>query len=225
MLLSLLGHAIALIAAGIAVTGDTWDPARHGIARLRPTGWLAIVIALAGFGVSSIDSWHAYQDRLERQRLAMEEVELAWRDLVGPFRLLLWEIDGAQSNPDAAMIERVISDGVLERLDSIDLRGEAPHHHGDWMANICGPAERGRAEIRRLQAVYVGILETELISAMKEVAASHVPEFMSTYSPCGTVEIDFTHPWRLESLVNHREMRGYLGALLTLRRGIDQFSG
>jgi hypothetical protein len=155
----------------------------------------------------------------------MEEVDRAWRDLVGPFRLLLWEVDGAQSNPDAAMIERLISDGVLERLDGIDLRGDAPHHHGEWMSNICGPADRGRKEIQRLQAVYVGILETELIAAMKEVAGSHVPEFMSVYAPCGRVEFDSAYPWRLESVVNHREMRGYLKDLLTLRRGIDRFAG
>ncbi|MGR3272374.1 hypothetical protein DU478_15360 [Thalassococcus profundi] len=154
----------------------------------------------------------------------MEEVRLAWRDLVGPFRLLLWELDGAQSNPDAAMIERLLADGALERLDSIDLRGEAPHHHGAWMANNCGPAERGRDELRRFQAIYVGILETELIAAMKEVAASHVPEFMSVYAPCDTVEFDPSYPWRLGSIVNHREMRGYLEALLELRRGIDRFA-
>lgn len=224
MLLSVIGHLIAFLAAGIAVVGDTWDSSRRGIRRVLPAGWIAVCVAVAGFGVSLIDTWRNYQDKLTRQSLAMEEVEGAWRDLAAPFRLLLWEIDGSQSNPDAAMIERLIADNGIESLDAIDLRGEAPHHHGEWMNNICGPAYRGREEIRRLQAVYVGILETELIAAMQAVAASHVPEFMSVHAPCGEVDFGEDYPIRLESIVNHREMRGFLRALLNLRQGIDRFS-
>ncbi|WP_375228616.1 hypothetical protein [Roseobacter sp. S98] len=224
MLLGIVGNLVAFLAAGIAIVGNTWDANRVGIKRLRPAGWFAICVALAGFGVSMIVTWQDYQDRRTRQSLAMAEVEGAWSNLAAPFRLLLWELDGSQSNPDAAMIERLIAAGGIESLDTVDLRGEAPHHHGEWMANICGPASRGRDEIRRLQAIYVGILETELIAAMQAVAASHVPEFMSVYAPCGTVNLGNDYPIRFETVVNHREMRGFLRALLTLRHGIDKFT-
>lgn len=204
--------------------GDTWDGSRRGFAKLLPAGRIAIVLAVAGFVVASYGIWQDHRENRERQRLAMEEVDQAWLLLISPFRLMLWELDGTQSDPDVAMVKRLLTDGAIERLDGIDLRQEAPHHHGPWTQNICGATERGRNELRRLQAVYVGILENELIKAMKEVASAYAPEPMIGVAPCGGFNLDPEWAWQFQSISNHRHTRTYLEALLELRLGIDRFA-
>lgn len=224
MLIAFLGNLIAALAAGVAVMGETWDASRSGLAKLRPAGCVAVFLAVAGFTVASFGIWQDYRDNLERQRLAMEEVDQAWLHLISRFRLMLWGLDGSQSNPDADMVRRLLQNGAIERLDLIDLRGEAPHHHGPWMDNICGSTEKGRNELRRLQAIYVGVLENELIKAMKDVASAYAPEPMIGTAPCGGFSMNPEWPWQFQSISNHRHTTSYLEALLELRLGIDRFA-
>lgn len=220
--LDFLAPFVALAAAAVAIAGDTWNPNAAGWRRITRTGWLAIAVAMCGFGLSTVSAIDSYFEEKARRAAAIQEIDVAWRALVSPFRLMLWEIDGAQSNPDRALIERMMQDGTLARLNQIDLRGEAPHHHGPWTQNICRSAERGYEELRRTQTIYVGIVDAELITRMKDVATDYMIQPMITLAPCGDWVPDGNYPLRLESITNFRELPRYLRALLALRRELDE---
>ncbi len=136
--------------------------------------------------------------------------------------LMLWAVDGKQSNPDAALIEGMLAGDTLRNINEIDLRGEAPHHHGPWGDNICGSAKRGYEELRRAQTIYVGIIDAKLITKMKNVATDHMIQAMMTLSPCGGWSPSRDYPLRLESITNFRELPRYLNALLKLRKELDK---
>lgn len=222
MILSFLGHFIALLAAGIAVAGDTWDSKARGLRKLTLVGRLTIVIALIGFGLSGISTYNDWKGQAARRAAAIDEIDIAWRDLVSPYRLMLWQLDSEQSNPDEAMIERLLNGDALQQLNRIDLRGEAPHHHGPWFDNICGPAQRGHDALRRSQTIYVGVIDAELITAMKDVATDYMIQAMMTLAPCGAWSPEGDYPLHLESITNFRELPRYLEALLALRRELNK---
>lgn len=222
MLVSLVGNLIALVAAIAAIMGDTWNPKKNGFRRLTTSGRTIVGLAAVGFLVSTFAAFERYRDERERRMAAVEEIDRAWIQLVSPYALLLWELDGAQPTSDANMIRRLLDPKTLDLLNQIDLRGEAPHYHGPWLDNICGSVKRGHEELRRSQSIYVGVVDASLITKMKDVAADYMLESMSILSPCGKVEFDKGYPLRLETITNFRELPRFLEALLVLRIEIDK---
>jgi len=222
MLLSFLGHMIALAAAAVAVLGDTWNSKAVGWRKLTLTGRAVVAVALAGFLLSSAATYREYEAQQKRRAAAVEEISIAWRGLVSPYRMMLWKLDGRQSNPDASLIRRALEPATFEQMNRIDLRGNAPHHHGLWKNIICGSATRGHAELRRTQTIYVGIVDPDLITAMKNVATDYMIEAMKGLTPCGQYAPDEAFPLRLYSITNQRELRRYLNRLLELRLELDK---
>ena len=213
---------IGLAAAGVAVVGNTWNVRARGWRRITRTGWVAITVAVCGFGLSTFSTYEKHQEKKAQRAAAIQEIDVAWKGLVAPYRLMLWEIDGYQSNPDDALIERVMKKETLNRINQIDLRGDAPHHHGLWFENICGAAKRGHDDLRRAQTIYVGIIDADLITKMKDVAADYMIQAMMVLSPCGEWSPSAEYPLKLESITNFRELPRYLAALLALRRELDE---
>lgn len=222
LFLSIMGHLAAMIAAGIAIVGTTWDASAIGWRKLTITGRTAAAVALAGFIVSSASSVQSYLDEQERQAAAVAEIDAVWRTLVHPFGLMLWAIDGKQSNPDLSLVGRLLKAGMLEKLNGLDLRGEAPHHHGSWATNICGATKRGFEQLRQMQTIYVGVISPVLITRMKDVATSYAVQAMQTLAPCSGFKPDDAYPWQLHAITNLDEFRRYLGALHALRVALDE---
>ena len=133
MLLSFLAPFIALAAA--AVAGDTWDSAGKGRRRLTRTGWPAIGVALAGFGLSSVAAYDKYEDQKARRAAVIDEIDLAWRGLASPYRMMSWEIDGEQSSPDADLITKmkyVATDYMIQAMKVLSPCGK-------WEPNLAAP--------------------------------------------------------------------------------------
>ncbi len=221
-LLSFIGPSLAFGGAIIAIIGNTWDNRLTGWRRITVTGWAAAMVALAALAISLASAWQTAQETKARRAAAIAEIEIAWKGLVAPFGLMLWEIDGQQSNPDAALIERMLEDQTLQLVDQIDLRGEAPHHHGLWTENICRSATTGYQELRRAQTIYVGIIDADLITKMKDVATDYMIQVMMILPPCGEMVLSMDHPVRLQSITNFRELPRYLESLLALRNELDK---
>jgi hypothetical protein len=220
-IIGFLAPVLAFGASIVAIIGNTWDAREKGLRRVTATGWAAIAIAVLGLGLSFLSAYDGIREQRARRQAAIDEIEIAWQGLVSPYRLLMWELDGYQSNPDIALLERVNNPDTLARLNEIDLWGEAPHYQGRWTENICGSAEHGYDELRRAQTIYVGIVDAELITRMKDVATDTMIQFMMTLQPCGDWEPSTEYPLRLESITNFRELPRYLDALIALKREIE----
>ena len=224
LILEILGGFVAMLAAGIAIVGDTWDKHKEGLQRITKTGKWVIFIAIFGFCISMTSSVMSYVDYVKRQKAAISEIDKAWVILMEPFKLFLWELDGKQSTPSVQMIDKIISEDYLNKINNtIDLRGEAPHHYGKWLGLICKSTQVGLTNLRQSQTIYVGILDTELITLTKDVAQSTAAEFMRILSPCDTVNYPGTFKLQLQSLANLDEIKRYLITLKKLKIGMIEY--
>jgi len=224
LVLEIFGGLIAMVAAGIAIVGDTWDKQRNGWRRVTKTGRWVIFIAVFGFAISMTNSVLAYNDFLKRQKAAIDEIDKAWVTLMEPFKLFLWELDGNQSVSSVEMIDRILNDGYLEKFNNtIDLRGEAPHHYGKWLKLICGSTKIGISNLRQAQTIYVGILDTDLITVTKDVAQSMAAEFMRILSPCDSVSYSHDYKLQLHTVANLDEFKRYLLSLKKLKMSMLEY--
>ena len=143
MVVGFLTALVALGAADVAVAGDTWELQARGWCRITLTGWIAIGVAVFGFALSTFSAHQKYEGEKARRTAAIDEIDLAWRGVVALYRLMLWEVNREHSNPDKAVIEWMMQDRALRRLNEINLHGDAPHHHRLWTENICSAAKKG----------------------------------------------------------------------------------
>ena len=68
----------------------------------------------------------------------------------------------------------------------------------------------------------VGVVDADLITAMKDVATDYMIQAMMTLAPCGAWSPEVDYPFHLESITNFRELPRYLKALLVLRRELNK---
>ncbi len=222
LFLNIVGHFAAFMAAAIAIGGNTWNPrAKKVLRKLTRTGWVAAGIALVGFGVSLATSIRGYLEDRERHAAAVAEISGVWSAMTYPFGLMVWSMEGEQPQPGLPTIDRMLKPGALEEFDKLDLRGDAPHHHGLWSSNLCGATKRGFEQLRQMQSIYVGVIEPALITRMKNVATAYAPRALQTLAPCGEFKPDAAYPWHLHAVTNMEEFRSYLNALRDLRLALD----
>jgi len=224
LILEVFGGFVAMLAAGIAIVGDTWDKKKHGWNRFTETGRWVVFVAIVGFSISMTSSVFKYLDYLERQRAAIAEINNAWVTLMEPFKLMLWQIDGKQDVSSIEMINRILENKYLDKINNtINFQGEAPHHYGKWMNVICGSTSRGLDALRQSQTIYVGILDTNLIILTKDVVQSQAGKFMRILSPYDTVSYPDATKIQLHTIANLKEMKMYLIALKKLKVGMNEY--
>ena len=222
LFLNIVGHMAVLLAAGIAIVGTTWNRRASGWSKLTQTGRIAAAVAIVGFGVSSISSVRSYLDERERHAAAVAEIDGVWKILLHPFGLMIWAMDGAQAAPDLSVVDRLLKPGELEKFDKTDLRGDAPHHHGPWSTNLCQSTKRGYDQLRQMQTIYVGILDSTLITKLKNVATAYAIHALQTLAPCDKFSPDEANGWTLHAVTNMDEFRRYLRTLRELRVALDE---
>jgi len=224
VMLEILGHFVTVLAGAVAIAGDTWHAANYGLKKITKTGWIAVFIALIGFCISIGTTILKHQDAIVRERAAAQEIHESWSVLASPFRVLLWQVDGAQPNPDIKMFNRLMEKGVLEGINNnIDMRGNAPHHYGPWLNLICESANNGLTELRQAQAIYVGIVGTDLITKIKNVVQSQALKYMKITAPCGSFSPSKDYFLKLHSIANLNDFEKYLLALSELKSELNKY--
>ena len=224
MFLESIGHLITALAAAVAVAGDTWHSNNIGLKKVTKTGWVAISIALLGFSVSLSTTIIKHQESIAREKAAAQEIHDSWSVIISPFRVFLWELNGVQPNPDANMLQRILDENYLERINKeIDLRGEAPHYYGPWLNLLCKSAKNGMQELRQSQTIYVGIIGIDLVIKIKDVVQSQAIEYMRITSPCGDFDPPKEYFLHLHTIANLNDFKTFITAMLELKRELDKY--
>lgn len=82
-------------AALLGIVGNTWNPKRRGIRKLTMTGWIAVVLALAGLYSTIDQALESSRQRMAAQQIqtvALEEIDDVTMHLMESFLVLIYDI-------------------------------------------------------------------------------------------------------------------------------------
>lgn len=219
------GHLLGLFGASLGLIGNTWDKKRRGWRRLTPNGRIALVIILAGFSLSINSTYGEHEKHRRLQEVAATEIEQAWRPLIYPFTLMLWDIREQSVGYDPSELQALLSDQVQQQIRGIDLLGDAPHYSGSWRSILSTSTLNGREALESARETFYPLLDDDLIVAIQEVLGSYYLDVLSGAEGFITkVESDphwTGRPYPLENLSDFKEAQRYLTALLALRAALD----
>jgi hypothetical protein len=225
-MIAYVGHLLGLLGASLGLIGNTWDKKRRGWRRLTRSGRGALVIIVAGFALSVSSTYSEHEKHRRLQAVAATEIEQAWRPLIYPFTLMLWEIRGQSVGYEPRELESLLSDDVQQRIRAIDLLGEAPHYAESWRSVLSSSTLNGREALQDARETFYPLLDDNLIVAIQEVLGCYYLEVLSGAEGfISKVESDphwAGQPYPLENLSDFNGAQRYLSALITLRAELDK---
>ncbi len=227
-MLTYLGHLITMIAAGVAVIGNTWDDSQLGAKKVTLTGWLAILAILAGFVISSYSTYQVELRKQEANKIASEEIKRHWRALVYPFTLILWDIYGRSFDYSDDTLERLKSNEAVDKIRSLNIREQAPHYSGMWLNVISDSTKNGRDGLDRASFKYNFILDQEIITAIHDVISDYYVDALVSSEVYGVPNHIFNtndsmeNPMPLGNLAAEKFYIEYINDLQILKNIIDE---
>lgn len=227
-MLSYLGHVITMIAASVAVIGNTWDQTKTGSKKLTLTGRFAVVAVLAGFTLSSISTYQEEQRKEEAHKVAAEEIDRHWRALIYPFTLILWEVHGRSFDYSDATLLKLTEKSSLEKIKSLNIRSQAPHHHGMWLKVISESTKSGREGLDRASFKYNFILNQKIITAIHKVTSDYYVDALISSDVYGVPNHKFNtndsmdNPMRFGNLAAEKFYLEYIEDLQKLKNEIGE---
>ena len=225
-MIAYIGHLLGLLGASLGLIGNTWDKKKRGWRKLTPNGRVALAIIVAGFSLSGSSTYSEHEKHRRLQAVAATEIEQAWRPLIYPFTLMLWEIRGESVGYDPRELESLLSEDIQQQIRGIDLLGEAPHYAGSWRFVLTSSTLNGSEALEAVRETFYPLLDDKLIVAIQEVLGCYYLAVLSgAESFITNIESDphwAGHPYPLENLSDFKGAQRYLTALLTLRAELDK---
>lgn len=227
-MLSYIGHVITMIAAFVAVAGNTWDSNQRGAGKLTLTGRIAAFAILAGFIVSSVSTYKEERRKQEAHRVAAEEINTHWRALVYPFTLILWDIHGRSFDYGDSTLNKLLEDDTIQSVNTLNIRNEAPHHHGMWLDVISDSTKNGREGLDKASFKYNFILDQEVITAIHKVTSDYFVDVLISSEVYGVPNHTFNtndsmdNPMPFGNLAAQEFYLEYMNDLGDLKKVIDK---
>ena len=220
------GHLLTLLGASLGLVGNTWDKNKRSWRKLTPNGRFALAIILGGFSLSITSTYSEHAKNRRLQQVAATEIEQAWRPLVYPFTLMLWQIRGQSVGYDPSELQALLSDDTQQKIRTIDVLGEAPHYAGSWRAVLSTSTVNGRAALGAARETFYPLLDDNLIVAIQEVLSCYYLDVLAGAQEfIAKVESDphwQGRPYPLENLSDFKGAQRYLTALIALRAELEK---
>ncbi|HCG5579967.1 TPA: hypothetical protein NJ023_004639 [Vibrio parahaemolyticus] len=227
-MLSYLGHLITMIAAFIAVIGNTWDENQPGVRKLTLTGRIAVFVVIAGFTISSVSTYKEEQRKEEAHQVASEEINRHWRALVYPFTLILWEVHGRSFDYSDDTLSKLLEVDTINKIKLLNIRDQAPHYHGMWLEVISESTKNGREGLERASFKYNFILDQKIITAIHKVTSDYYVDVLISSDVYGEPNHIFNNndtmdvPMPFGNLAAEKFYLEYIRDLKNLKEEIDE---
>ncbi|MDA8747399.1 hypothetical protein N9M66_04235 [Litoreibacter sp.] len=210
----LVAPALALFGGLIGIVGDTWDSARKGWRKLRPTGALAAVVILISGLIAVNEGISSQRKTLAVRDIAYREIRRGWAQLSVPFHQALWSLEGAQPEFSTTMFDEFSSMELLKKYDAIEFDDMPPvRKFESWARVICEPTHTGMSLLLEKSALYTDAIPAIMVNTIHDLSISEGVRIFRTAAPCGEVSLErgFEGYWGQANILDYAQKLRFLG--------------